>query len=63
MMPGHEGSALIQERQEVEVRWRNNKDLTLAYSGVAAAARRVADAAVLDGEVVAFPDVKRANQL
>ena len=47
--------ALILKRDDrVEIRSRNNKDLTLAYPRVAAAASRLnADAAVLDGEVVA----------
>jgi len=47
--------ALLMKRGErVEIRSRNDKDLTRTYPSVAAAARRLrADSAVIDGEIVA----------
>jgi DNA ligase D-like protein (predicted ligase) len=47
--------ALILKRgQKVEIRSRNNKDLTLAYPSIAAAGARLkADSAIVDGEIVA----------
>ena len=45
---------LIKDGDRVELRSRNNKDLTLAYPGIRAAGLRLeARSAVLDGEVVA----------
>ena len=45
---------LIKRGDRVEIRSRNEKDLTKAYPSVAAAARRLhADTAVVDGEIVA----------
>jgi len=45
---------ILKSGNRIEIRSRNNKNLTLAYPGVAAAASRlIADSAVLDGEVVA----------
>jgi DNA ligase D-like protein (predicted ligase) len=53
---------ILKSGKRVEIRSRNNKDLTLAYSGVAAAAARLAaDAAVLDGEVVAVDAAGRPS--
>jgi bifunctional non-homologous end joining protein LigD len=45
---------LIKREERVEIRSRNDKDLTRTYPSVAAAARRLrADSAVIDGEIVA----------
>jgi bifunctional non-homologous end joining protein LigD len=45
---------LLKERSRVEIRSRNDKDLTLAYPAVHEAGRRLkATSAVLDGEIVA----------
>src|SRR5687767_13051414 len=46
---------VIKDVQHVEVRSRNNKDLTGMYPGLAAAGLRLdADQAVVDGEIVAL---------
>lgn len=46
---------LIKDRDRIEIRSRNNKDLTASYPSVVAAASRLhAEAAVLDGEIVAL---------
>lgn len=46
---------LLKSGTEVQIRSRNDRDLTAAYPGVAAAARRLhADRAVVDGEIVAL---------
>ena len=45
---------IIKDGDRVQIRSRNEKDLTAAYPGVAAAGRRIAArAAVVDGEIVA----------
>ena len=45
---------VMKSGDRVQLRSRNNKDLTAAYPGVAAAARRLrAEVAVIDGEIVA----------
>jgi bifunctional non-homologous end joining protein LigD len=46
---------LIKQGASVQIRSRNDKDLTPVYPGVAAAARRLrADSAIVDGEIVAL---------
>jgi bifunctional non-homologous end joining protein LigD len=45
---------VMKNGDRVQIRSRNNKDLTVAYPGVVAAGRRLrADVAVVDGEIVA----------
>jgi len=46
---------LIKQGSSVQIRSRNDKDLTSVYPGVASAARRLrADSAIVDGEIVAL---------
>ena len=48
---------IIKDHEQVQIRSRNEKDLTAAYPGITAAARRLnARTAVIDGEVVAVDD-------
>ena len=55
---------ILKAGDKVQIRSRNNKDLTATYPGVAAAAARLhADAAVVDGEIVAVnPDGRPSFQ-
>ena len=53
---------LIKRGDRVEIRSRNEKDLTATYPAVAAAARRLAaDTAVIDGEIVAVDAAGRPS--
>ena len=53
---------ILKSGDGVEIRSRNNKNLTLAYPGVAAAASRLTvDSAVLDGEVVAVDNAGKPS--
>jgi bifunctional non-homologous end joining protein LigD len=53
---------LLKKGDRVQIRSRNDKDLTRTYPGVAAAARRLrAEQAVVDGEIVAVDRVGRPS--
>jgi bifunctional non-homologous end joining protein LigD len=53
---------LIKDGDRVQIRSRNDKDLTAVYPGVAAAARRLhAERAVVDGEIVAVDGTGRPS--
>jgi DNA ligase D-like protein (predicted ligase) len=45
---------ILKSDDKVQIRSRNNKDLTAAYPGIVAAAARLRHTAVLDGEIVAL---------